>query len=105
MIWSISLTVGLAILSLINAWLISKRRETFIVDNKQTDQISQLEKDVVRMAEQIKGTEKDLTSIGSKLDNFNTKLSELLGMKALLEEVNLSVRELRRYNHQTSPLS
>jgi|SRR5882757_9825362 len=94
--WTIFISASMAILALVNAWLIAKRRETFLLDERQTEQIRQLEIQNAILSTKLGSHEANLSSFGSRLNDFSEKINEVLGMKPLLEEVLLSIRELRR---------
>jgi len=96
MTWTVFISGCLAVLALVNAWLIAKRRETFITDEKQTEQIRQLELSKAILETKLSSHEANLSSFSNRLNDFAEKINEVLGMKPLLEEVLLSIRELRR---------
>lgn len=96
MTWTVFISVCLGLLAVINAWLIAKRRETFILDTEQSAKILELQLNNAVLQERLRAHGEDISAFNRQLGEFSDKINGVLAMKPLLEDVLLSIRELRR---------
>lgn len=96
MTWTVFISSCLGLLAVINAWLIAKRRETFLLDIEQSAKILALQLDNAVLQERLRAQGNDISALNRQLSEFSDKINGVLAMKPLLEDVILSIRELRR---------